>query len=217
MKTKYFIYIAIVVGVLSGCDKIGITSVKLGGDPSAMGKEGVTVSSTLSVVGGVSGFSGIVTDVEGDISTYSGQATVTNPALRNAFANIPEVTIDGDIVKTKNIKFRQSTNGIELMSGPTSGVIVKYNSKVGDKYPVGNTGDYRTVVSKSTTDDYPYGFFNIKVIEVEEIPNSFKSVGTTGVTKITYWANHRFGLVGVKFFYDDGTSSDFPIYTSAEN
>ncbi|HRZ21469.1 MAG TPA: hypothetical protein P5184_07355, partial [Bacteroidales bacterium] len=63
-------------------------------------------------------------------------------------------------------------------------------------------------------DDYPYGFMYIKVIQVEEIPSALKSAG---ISKITYWANHRFGLVGVDFTFDDQTTADFPIYTSAEN
>jgi hypothetical protein len=54
----------------------------------------------------------------------------------------------------------------------------------------------------------------IKVIEVEEIPSSLKS---TGISKITYWANHRFGLVGVDFTFDDESTAAFPLYTSAEN
>jgi hypothetical protein len=70
------------------------------------------------------------------------------------------------------------------------------------------------VVAKTGVDDYPYGFMLIKVIQVEETPNYLK---TTGISKITYVANHKFGLVGVKFTLDDGSNVTFPIYNSAEN
>ena len=130
-------------------------------------------------------------------------------------ANIPGITINGDKVSATNIKFKLTDEGFECKTGPGAGIMVKYDSKVGDTYPIGSTGNVRTVVAKTGVDDYPYGFMLIKVIEVEEIPNYLKSGG--GVSKITYIANHRFGLVGVKVTFDDGTSSTFPIYTSSEN
>jgi hypothetical protein len=40
---------------------------------------------------------------------------------------------------------------------------------------------------------------------------------TGGITKYTYIANHKFGLVGVKVSFDDGTSADFPVYSSTGN
>jgi len=38
-----------------------------------------------------------------------------------------------------------------------------------------------------------------------------------GIQKITYIANHKFGMVGVKVDFDDETSVTFPVYSSAEN
>jgi hypothetical protein len=77
-----------------------------------------------------------------------------------------------------------------------------------------STGKVMTFVEKTGVDDYGYGFMLIKVIKVEEDP-SYLSGG--GIEKITYVANHRFGLVGLKFTFGDGTSANFPIYSSAEN
>jgi hypothetical protein len=71
------------------------------------------------------------------------------------------------------------------------------------------------VVSKSTDDDYPYGFYNIKTIQVETDANNLGSTG--GIDKITYIANHKFGLVGVKVTFNDATSVTFPVYTNAQN
>ena len=72
-------------------------------------------------------------------------------------------------------------------------------------------GHKRKVVARSSEDDYSYGFFNIKVIKVEEDLNMM------GVSKITYWANHKFGLVGIEFKLDDNTTAKFPVYNTFEN
>ena len=89
------------------------------------------------------------------------------------------------------------------------GIIVDYDSKVGDEY---KTSDgVRTVTSKSTEDDYFWGGMLIKVMEVEETPNKF------GVKKIVYQTNHKFGLVAVEFTFDDDSFAILPIYTSAQN
>ena len=72
--------------------------------------------------------------------------------------------------------------------------IVKYGASVGDKYQFTNSDGInitRTVTAKSTTDDYPVGFWMIKVVTVEETSDD------PLLEKITYYANHKFGLVGV--------------------
>jgi hypothetical protein len=184
------------------------------GNQSPMGVVGTTVSSTSETIAGVSDFAAEVIALEDGVSTYMGYAIVNNPALKNLLSNFPEISISGDTVSTNNFRFKSTTQGIELMTGPTSGIWIKYSSEVGDTYPIGSTGNVRTVVSKSTTDDYDYGFFYIKVLKVEETTGYLK---TSGVNKITYWGNHRFGLVGIEFSFDDETSAKFPVYTSAEN
>lgn len=186
----------------------------IGGEQSAMGQVGTTISSTSVEYFGVKDFHAEVTALSGGVSSLSGSAVVTNAFLRNLMSNFPEVTIRGDTVIATGIKGKNTKDGIELISGPTPGILVKYSSSVGDEYPIGSTGNSRKVVSKSSTDDYPYGFMYIKVIQMEEIPSALKSAG---ISKITYWANHRFGLVGVDFTFDDQTTADFPIYTSTEN
>ncbi|MCZ7555966.1 MAG: hypothetical protein M5R41_06140 [Bacteroidia bacterium] len=72
--------------------------------------------------------------------------------------------------------------------------IVKYNANVGDTWNFTNSkGENitRTVSYKSTTDDFPVGFWNIKVIKVDETRES------PVFEKITWVTNHKFGLVGV--------------------
>jgi hypothetical protein len=218
MKKMFVPFLSILLLVLClSCDFLKSNDpAKLGGDQSPMGAVGVKVSSTSAVIAGVSNFSGTVTALGSGISTYSGQATVDNVLLKNLVANIPGVTVTGNLVSTTSMQFKSTTEGIELMTGPGAGVLVNYNSSVGDTYPIGSTGNVRKVVSKTGVDDYSYGFMLIKVVKVEETPSYLKST-SAGITKITYVANHKFGLVGVIFTLDDGTSATFPIYTSTEN
>jgi hypothetical protein len=194
------------------CEKASDT--KLSGDQSPMGEVGVTVSSSSATIAGVSNANAVITKLEGGISTYSASATVTNALLKNLVSNFPGVTINGDEVSITGMEIQQTTEGIRSLTGPGAGVLIKYDSSVGDTYPIGSTGKVRTVVSKTGVDDYSYGFLLIKTIQVEMEPIGLKS---GGVDKFTFVANHRFGLVGVKVTFDDQTEVTFPIYTSAEN
>lgn len=217
MKKLFVILLGISVGVFClSCEKIldKEDANELKGDPSPMGEVGVIVSSSSAEIAGVSDFSAVVTELKDGVSTYTASAKVTNTFIKNMVSGFPGVTINGDDVTITNLKMQQTTEGIKCLTGPGAGVLVKYDSKVGDTYPVGNTGKERKVVSKTGEDDYPYGFFLIKTIQVETTPIDMKS---GGIQKITYIANHKFGMVGVKVDFDDETSVTFPVYSSAEN
>lgn len=90
-------------------------------------------------------------------------------------------------------------------------VLVKYDAKVGDKYVLeksDGTKITREVVRKSTDDDYYWGGMLIKTIDVEQdsrIP---------GMEKIAYFTNHKFGLVGVRLYMEDGTTSQISLSSS---
>ncbi|WP_367328657.1 hypothetical protein [Lentimicrobium sp.] len=217
MKKLFVILLGISVGVFCfSCEKIldKEDANELKGDQSPMGEVGVIVSSGSAEIAGVSDFSAVVTELKEGVSTYTASAKVTNTFIKNMVSGFPGVTINGDDVTITNLKMQQTTEGIKCLTGPGAGVLVKYDSKVGDTYPVGNTGKERKVVSKSGEDDYPYGFFLIKTIQVETTPIDMKS---GGIQKITYIANHKFGMVGVRVDFDDETSVTFPVYSSAEN
>lgn len=82
-------------------------------------------------------------------------------------------------------------------------VAVNYDSKVGDKYTLtkANGGTIvREVTEKSTTDDYSYGFMNIKIIKVEQ------ATSFPGLKKYVARFNHKFGLVGIEIIAEDGSS-----------
>ncbi len=187
----------------------------LTGSQSAMGLAGVTVSSSSAEIAGVSDFSAVVSRLENGISSYTAHATVTNPLVKNMISNFPGVVIDGDSVSISGLQIQQTTDGIKCITGPYAGVLVKYDAAVGDTFATATSGKVRKVVSKTGVDDYPYGFYLIKTIQVETTVNDANRV--SGITKITYIANHKFGMVGVKVDFEDGTKATYPIYTSAQN
>ena len=187
----------------------------LTGTQSEMGLVGVEVSSSSMVIAGVSNFSAEVESLENGVSSYTAQATVSNPLIKNMVSNFPGVVIEGNTVSIDNFKIQQTTGGIKCLTGPLAGVLVKYDSAVGDTYTTTTPGKVRTVVSKTGLDDYPFGYYNIKTIQVESTLGNSNGMG--GINNITYIANHRFGMVGVKVDFEDGTSAKFPIYTNAEN
>jgi hypothetical protein len=88
-------------------------------------------------------------------------------------------------------------------------VLVKYDAKVGDKYTLKKSNGEtitREVVRKSSEDDFYWGGMIIKTIDVEQdsrIP---------GVEKLEYFTNHKFGLVAVKVYLEDGTFSQLNLY-----
>jgi hypothetical protein len=73
--------------------------------------------------------------------------------------------------------------------------LVKYGANVGDKYKfTTDEGEeiVREVTYKSTEDEYELGFIYIKIMKIEQKMND----GV--IDKITYYANHKFGLVGIR-------------------
>ncbi len=80
--------------------------------------------------------------------------------------------------------------------------IVKYSSNVGDKYEFTKSDGSkvtRTVVTKNPTEDWSLAFWNVKTIRVEEV-----NTNDPLISKITYIANHKFGLVGAIVEMKDG-------------
>lgn len=215
MKTKILLLTVFFLSFLSACDLLKKDDdTILGGEQSPMGLVGETVSSSSATIAGVSGFNASVIALNDGVSTFTGSATVNNTILKNLLSNFPELTISGNTISTNNLKFKITKEGIEFKSGARAGIWVKYNASIGDTYPIGSTGDVRTVVAKSTTDDYPYGFWLIKVVKVEE-SNTFLT--NAGINKVTYIANHKFGLVGIKFTLSDNSEASFPVFFKSEN
>ena len=151
-----------------------------------------------------------VTKSEDGILTLSIKADL--PTSSPLTQLIPSSMKDADGKLNVVGKFKNTSEGILDYTNKNGSpfVLVKYDSKIGDKYVLKkNDGKTitRTVVGKSTVDEYPYGFYNIKVMTVEQdsrIP---------GVEKILYRANHKFGLVEVEIVMEDGTSTHIYTYS----
>lgn len=207
MKKFTFLFGLVLILLFSSCDLLNLgDSVK--GDQSPIGEVGTEIYT--SSIAGVENPSMSVTSLENGISTITAQATVTNPLILNVLSNLPECTVNGNTV-SGTAKFKITTEGIESENDSYSGVLVKYSSKAGDTYK-GASGYKREVVSKSTEDDYSFGFYLIKVLEIEESPCS-----VPGVKKLVYFANHKFGIVGAEVTYDDNTTMNIGLSYSAQN
>ena len=214
MKVKVLIIGLILLASVTSCDLWdeligGKTSLK--GEPSPMANVGVKMTGSNNATLGVSGASAVVTATENGVATLSGEATITNPTILNVVSNIPEFKVTGNKITISGLKVKITTDGIESKIPGYPGILVKYDSQVGDTYDAGS-GVKRKVTAKSTTDDYPWGMMFIKIIKVEESPSLIP-----GVKKMIYYSNHRFGLVGLEVTFEDNTEYKFTTYCSAEN
>jgi hypothetical protein len=115
---------------------------------------------------------------------------------------------DKDNIKlTVTIKGRVTSDGIqEYMTSANESkpfTVIRFNAKVGDKYEMTQAADgakvTRTVTYHSTTDDYPIGFWDIKVFKTEQ------TSADPLIKKMTYITNHKFGLVGIELEMLDGS------------
>jgi len=189
-----------------GCEKESTTTIT--GGLSPMGEIGVIVSGPSVSIAGVSNIEAEVMELNNGVSTLVGSATVSNPVIKNILENLPYVSFSGNVM-TATVEVKVATDGLELMDGPLGGVVVDYSSNVGDEYSIKGSSKTRKVFKHSTEDDYPYGFYNIKVVGVEEPTDDFE-----GIQGLRYYANHRFGIVGVEVTFDDASTVTCPIYTS---
>ena len=210
MKLLRSLFIVIILIAVSSqsCKKNGSV---LKGAQSPMGEVGTTVQVSPINVAGVNNISGSVTNLQDGTSTFTASATITNSQIKSLLANFPEFTISGNNVSISELKFKITDEGYQAVNVLDPGVLVNYSSNVGDTYPIAGTNKKRTVVSKSTEDDYIWGFMYIKVLTVEENPNKL------GVKKIKYIANHKWGLVAIVITLDDDTEINFGLFSSTSN
>ena len=190
----------------------------IGGSQSPMGKEGVS----LSIIGNVSGVSNptaSVTEVKNGVSTVVGSANITNPAYLNLITTLRNfgilpVEISGTKV-SGSMKYRITDKGIQsVYPDGNNFTAVEYDAKVGTAYTVQRNGQTvrREVTKVSTADDYSWNNMLIKTITVKETGR-----GIPGLNYMEEVYNHRFGLVGIKVFLDDGTTINIPFRGSVTN
>ena len=214
MKTKSMLVLSLILSVfltLGSCELFEDDTKDIGGDPSPMGEVNNTFD--ISTMPGLSDVSIKVTGKEGDVSKVTFIGTITDPTLQSLVSAMPDVNLVGNkLTVTRDYKI--TTNGIMSVYPEGNLTLMDYGAKVGDSWSLTHSGQNlkRTVVSKSTDDDYNYGFMLIKVVKVEETGRNIP-----GVNKIEFVGNHKFGMVGIKLYFEDGTDKLIVGYSDAEN
>lgn len=209
MKTKLVLISALLLSTFSSCDVI--ESIKpngdIGGVQSPMGEIGNTFS--LGTVDGVSDANAEVKSLESGVSSVTASATISDPTLLTIAKNISSLTVIGNKVSVTG-KYRITDEGIQNVLDDGNFTLIKYSDKVGQKYT--HKIDGKTITREieyiSNDNEYPYGFINIKVIKIVETGRAIP-----GVNKIEYITNHKFGLVGFKTYFEDGSSKEVRFYS----
>lgn len=197
IKLSYILAAAALLCTLS-CQKIGGIS----GEQSDLGKEGATLNIRVD---GISNVDVKCVNNSNGVSTFEGDFKMTDERYMKIIKNYPKYfDVTGDKVHVHDVKFKITDKGIENVSGENNGIIIKYNAKVGDTYSKG-----RKVTHVSTENDYSWSFMKIKVIKVEG------DCKENGVKHVTYYGNHKFGIVAVDVDFEDGTSDHAPVYLDA--
>lgn len=147
-----------------------------------------------------------ITKNEGGLVTAKVTADPTkDPRIAKFAALIPSSAKKPDGTIDTEVKFRVTTEGVQdfFNKDGKPHTVVKYAGNVGDTYKISKSDGTvitRTIVAKSDKDDFPYGFFDIKTMTVEQdsrIP---------GIKKIVIRANHKFGIVHVEAVADGGST-----------
>ncbi|MCA0363069.1 MAG: hypothetical protein LCH67_03440 [Bacteroidetes bacterium] len=206
-----------IVSISSLVILIGLTSCNLlesvkpdaaiGGEQSVMGEVGNTFS--LGSVAGVNGFKAEVKSLDDGVSSISASVTITDPLILEMAKSVPEFKWNGNTLSVTK-KYRITEEGIQNVYDEGNFTLVKYDDKVGDSYSIKVDGKKitREVAYKSTTDDYSWGFMDIKVMKIAETGRP-----VAGVSKIEYIVNHKCGVVGFKAYFEDGSSKEVRFFS----
>ena len=218
MKTTYLLAVLFFL-LLSSCD--WFDSVNKDDDSSSLSGStnipintvGNTFSSSIKI-GGVpySGNSSIkITSIDDGVATVHVNS--------NLPSTLPVASLIGSSAKDASgnlnydLKVKMTDEGILDYTNKDHEpfVLVKYDAKVGDTYTLEKSDGAtitRKVVSKSTTDDHAWGGILIKTINVEQDSRM------SGIKKIEYIANHKFGLVAIRIYFEDGTTSQIDLFSA---
>ncbi len=215
MKTKHFFQIAILLlfAIFMSCDLLDDGGSNIGGDPSPMGEINNTFEVGVSSFPGVSNTSAKVTAQNGDVSTITYSAKITDQTLLNLAKAMPDVVVDGNTASVSR-DYKITTKGFQSVYEEGNLTIMDYDAKVGDKYSLKHNGKIitREVTKVSTEDEYQWGFMLIKTVHVEETGRNIP-----GVSKIEFIGNHRWGMVGLVLHFEDGSKKTIGIFSDASN
>jgi hypothetical protein len=188
--------------IIGGETNIAVTQVgnTITASPVKVGNKSVDVVESVQI-----------TKNEGGVLTIKIKADLTkDPALAAINSFVPSTYKNAQGKIDTEVKYKMTSEGIQdFYYDNKPFTIAKFGCKVGDKYSISRSDgktSTRTVVSKSTTDDFPYGFMFIKTIGVEQNAN------TPGISKYSYHVNHKFGLVNVTIKLEDGSTASMNLY-----
>lgn len=213
MKSKILSLITLlsVFATFTSCEKDDDPG-SLGGTQSAIG----SVNNTFQLSGipsGISGVSAKVTNLADGTSTVTYSANITNSSYMSMASSMTDVNVTGSSIKREG-NYRITSEGMESVYPEGNLTLVKYDGKVGDVYSLkrGSTTLRREVTAVSTQDDYSWGGMNIKTIKVKETGRNIP-----GVSNIEFVFNHKFGIVGLKVSFEDGTSKTIAVSSANQN
>ena len=205
MKSKLF-FLMLMCGslvMLSSCEDDEVADI--GGSQSEFGEVGNEIE--FGSIQGVNNVQMFVSELKEGVSTFSCSGTATNSAYIDLLEMVPtdrfpgSFSVSGNTVEAQ-VKAKVTNEGAQVVfNDGTKLTLVNYDASVGDKYTakVGNTTLVNEVVEKSTEDDFYWGGMYIKVIKVRYKSNS------PGVTHVDHIYNHKFGLVGLDIYFEDGS------------
>lgn len=202
----------------AACNEDDDDNSEVGGDQSPMGEVGNEFSISSAV--GMEDLTAEVVEIKDGVSKIRVSGTVTDTNLKKLGETIPNWTFGSYDPETGNfsadLKMKFTTEGIVdmLNSAERPFTLVKFDAEVGDTYTCESASGgtlTREVTARSNEDDFPYGFYYIKTITVEEPGRN------PAVKKIVYKLNHRFGLVHATVVLQDGSEIDSYLYSFAEN
>ena len=217
-SAKKMIYAVVLMALFAGAGSCKKETTEgpndLGGDTNIQLTQVGNVSSTYMTFGGASLPQGTmtVTHNDGGIVTYHLYIDLTGrPDSAALSALVPASYKDGNGHVVTDFKFKITSEGIQdYFNHERPWTVVKYADAVGTVYPyTSNNGTHqeRTVTEKTGLDDWPMGMLYIKTSKVEEVmPANDKTA-----SKITFRANHKFGLVYVEVQLKNGQTATINI------
>jgi len=217
------IAVAFMIGMISSCGVSDSGSSSTGtepidGEPTPLGAVGNGFSTSVM---GITDMEMGVTQQNGDISTIRFEGRFIDDNLIPAAAGLLELaetnsdmSLDGNQMSGTR-EFRITTKGFQdVFPDGSCLTIINYDAKEGDTYRKKMSGGdlVRKVVKVSNDDDFPWGFMYIKTVKVEETGSRIP-----GVSKIVYYGNHKFGLVGMDIIFEDGSERMLNVFSDNYN
>ena len=207
LEIKFFnlILICFSLVILQSCNLDSLGD-EIGGKQSPIGEVGNTIDWTVSQFG-LTDVEMVVTKLENGISTFKCSGTTENSVYIDMLKMVPTdrfpgtFTVIGNTVEA-TVDAKITDEGVQAIFEDGSKLtLVDYEAKVGDKFKttIGGVTLENEIVEKSTEDDFYWAGILIKVIVVK-----YKS-HAPGISYVEHIYNHKFGLVSVAIYFEDGT------------